>query len=52
MLFSNIRKHNISLPAHLSPDGSPPNITYLLKYLIDNVMKDERKELFVLEENV
>lgn len=51
MLFSNKRKHNISLPAHLD-DGSRPKITYLLQYLIDNVMKDERRDLFVLEGNV
>lgn len=51
MLFSNERKHNISLPAELS-DGSRPNISYLLQYLIDNVMRDQRKDLFVLEDNV
>ena len=51
MLFSNERKHNISLPTRLH-DRSRPNITYLLQYLIDNVMKDQRRDLFVLEGNV
>lgn len=51
MLFANERKHKLTLPAQLS-DGSRPNISYLLGYLIDNLMKDQRKELFVLEDNV
>ena len=51
MLFSNQRQHSISLPTRLS-DGSQPNIAYLLQYLVENVMKDERKELFILEDNV
>lgn len=51
MLFSNERKHNVTLPARLN-DGSQPNITYLLQHLVENVMKDERKELFILEDNV
>ncbi|KAL2007204.1 hypothetical protein VTN00DRAFT_8642 [Thermoascus crustaceus] len=51
MLFSNERKHQISIPAKLD-DGSSPNITYLLQYLLNNVMTDQRKELFVLDNNV
>lgn len=51
ILFSNERKHNISLPVQLN-DGNPPNIAFLLQYLVENVMKDERKELFILEDNV
>ena len=51
ILFSNERKHNISLPAQLK-DGNPPKIAFLLQYLVENVMKDERKELFILEDNV
>jgi len=51
MLFSNERRHNISLPAKLD-DGKSPNISYLLRYLLDNVMTDQRKELFVLDNNV
>lgn len=51
ILFSNERKHNVVLPAQLS-DGNKPNIAYLLHYLVENLMKDERKELFILEDNV
>ena len=51
MLFSNERKHTVTLPARL-PDGSHPNISFLVQYLVDNVMRDERKEFFVLEDNV
>ena len=51
MLFSNERKHEITLPARTN-DGRPPNIAYLLQYLVDNVMKDQRKELFIMEDNV
>lgn len=51
ILFANERKHDVAIPARLS-DGSRPNIAYLLQYLVDNVMKDERKDLFILEDNV
>lgn len=51
MLFSNERKHSVTLPARLS-DGGRPKISFLLEYLVENVMKDERKELFILERNV
>lgn len=51
MLFSNERKHRITLPAKLS-DGSQPTIECLLRHLVDNVMNDQRKELFIMEDNV
>ncbi|OQD78540.1 hypothetical protein PENDEC_c001G03587 [Penicillium decumbens] len=51
LLFANERKHNVSLPAQLD-DGSRPNIAYLLRYLVDNLMKDQRKEMFIMEDNV
>ncbi|KAJ5578867.1 ubiquitin related modifier 1 [Penicillium hetheringtonii] len=51
ILFSNERKHTITLPARLE-DASQPTISYLLKHLVDNVMKDDRKELFIMEDNV
>lgn len=51
MLFSNERKHNVTLPAQLD-NGSQPNIAYLLRYLVDNVMKDQRQEMFIMEDNV
>ncbi|KAJ5986796.1 hypothetical protein N7451_011161 [Penicillium sp. IBT 35674x] len=51
ILFSNERKHKITVPGLLD-DGSQPNISYLLRYLVDNLMKDQRKELFIMEDNV
>lgn len=51
MLFSNERKHKITLPAKLS-GGSQPTIEHLLRHLVDNVMNDQRKELFIMEDNV
>lgn len=51
ILFSNERKHTITLPAQLD-SSNPPTISYLLKHLVDNVMKDDRKELFIMEDNV
>ncbi|EFR03287.1 hypothetical protein MGYG_06289 [Nannizzia gypsea CBS 118893] len=51
MLFSNERVHKIALPSR-DPNGSIANISYLVKYLIENVMKDPRKELFVVDDAV
>lgn len=33
-------------------DGKPTNIAYLLPYLVDNLMQDQRKEMFIMEDNV
>ena len=51
ILFANERKHRITLPSCLE-DGSRPTISFLLGYLVENRMKDRRKELFILEGNV
>ncbi|EGD96485.1 hypothetical protein TESG_03927 [Trichophyton tonsurans CBS 112818] len=51
MLFSNERAHKIALPSR-DPSGSAANINFLVKYLIENVMKDPRKELFVVDDAV
>ncbi|KAJ5752323.1 hypothetical protein N7520_009240 [Penicillium odoratum] len=51
ILFSNQRKHKIIMPGRLD-DGSVPNISNLVRYLVDNLMKDQRKELFIMEDNV
>ncbi|CAP80078.1 Pc12g04510 [Penicillium rubens Wisconsin 54-1255] len=51
LLFGNERKHKVVLPARLE-DGSRPNISYLLKYLVDNLMKDQRIDMFIMEDNV
>ena len=50
MLFSDQREHKIKIPA--VADGKPVTITYLIDYLCKNVMKDPRKELFVLDDHM
>ena len=51
ILFSNERKHKISLPMK-DASGGATNIAYLVRYLCDNLMKDPRKELFLLDGSV
>lgn len=51
MLFSNKRKHNVSLPA-ADEYGRTANLAFLIRYLCTHLMKDPRKELFVLDEAV
>ncbi|KAJ5166492.1 uncharacterized protein N7482_005273 [Penicillium canariense] len=51
LLFGNERKHKVTLPGSME-DGSPTNIAYLLPYLVDNLMQDQRKEMFIMEDNV
>lgn len=51
MLFGNKRKHDISIPAKLE-SGKSPTIAFLIQYLVNNVMQDTRKELFVLDGHV
>ncbi|KAL8802195.1 MAG: hypothetical protein Q9182_003985 [Xanthomendoza sp. 2 TL-2023] len=51
MLFSNQRKHSISIPA-IDEDGNPSNMAYLVRYMCDHLMKDRRKEFFVVDDNV
>jgi ubiquitin related modifier 1 len=51
MLFSNQRVHKISIPAKTA-DGTAPNIQWLINYLCTSIMKDPRKDLFVLDDTV
>lgn len=51
MLFSNQRKHKVSLPS-TDVNGTPSNIAFLIQYLCQNLMKDERRELFILDDSV
>ncbi|VUC36856.1 unnamed protein product [Clonostachys rosea] len=51
ILFADERHHSLSLPA-LDKDGSPSNIGFLINYLCENLMKDQRKELFVLDDHL
>jgi ubiquitin related modifier 1 len=51
MLFSNERKLSLTIPTK-DDNGSRSNIAFLVRYLCDTVMKDPRKELFVLDDTV
>jgi ubiquitin related modifier 1 len=51
ILFSNQKKYNLSLPAK-DESGDPANVAFLVRHLCDHVMKDPRKELFVLDDTV
>ncbi|KAB5575716.1 ubiquitin-related modifier 1 [Coniochaeta sp. 2T2.1] len=51
MLFSNKKRHALTIPA-TRDDGTPVNIAFLVQYLVKNLMKDPRKELFVLDNQV
>lgn len=49
MLFSNQRKHSVSLPA-IDENGKPSNMASLVRHLCKYVMKDPRKEFFVVDD--
>ncbi|KAI9850117.1 MAG: Ubiquitin- modifier 1 [Thelocarpon superellum] len=51
MLFSNKRRHELSIP-DVNDDGTPTNVALLVDFLCDHVMRDPRKELFVLDGSV
>ena len=48
MLFSDQRSHALTVP-RTNKDGAPFTIADLIDHLCQNVMKDSRQELFVLE---
>lgn len=51
MLFSNERKLNLTIPL-ADESGARSNVAFLVRHLCDTVMKDPRKELFVLDDTV
>ena len=51
VLFSEQRKHKLSIPAK-DEKGKPVTVGWLVEYLCQKVMKDNRKELFVLGSHV
>lgn len=51
MLFANERKHSLAIPAKTS-DEKQPTIAWLIQYLVENLMQDSRKELFILDNHV
>jgi ubiquitin related modifier 1 len=51
LLFANQKKYSLSVPAK-DESGAPANAAFLVRYLCDHVMKDPRKEMFVLDDTV
>lgn len=51
MLFSDQRKHHLSIPAK-DDKGTAVNVGWLVNYLCKEVMQDTREELFVLDDHV
>ena len=51
MLFSNQRKHQVSLPA-TDEAGRTATLGFLVRYLCQQLMQDQRKELFLIDDTV
>ena len=51
LLFDNVSKHRVCLPDK-NAQGSPSTVGDLVVWLVDNLLKDPRKELFVLDGGV
>jgi ubiquitin related modifier 1 len=51
LLFANQKKYSLSVPAK-DESGAPANVAFLVRYLCDHLMKDPRKEMFVLDDTV
>jgi ubiquitin related modifier 1 len=51
MLFSDQRKHTLSVPAK-DDKGKPVTVGWLVNHLCEEVMKDSRKDMFVLDDHV
>ena len=51
LLFDNRKKYSLSIPSK-DHTGAPSNVAFLVRYLCDKVMKDPRKDMFVLDDTV
>jgi ubiquitin related modifier 1 len=51
LLFDNQKKYSLSIPSK-DESGVPSNVAFLVRYLCDKVMKDPRKDMFVLDDTV
>ncbi|KAI9667207.1 MAG: Ubiquitin- modifier 1 [Bathelium mastoideum] len=52
LLFSKTRQHRILLPS-VDPSGQQPTtIAYLIHWLCNNLMTDDRREMFILDDCV
>ena len=56
MLFANQKKHAISIPAtkdrEQSAERVPADVAFLIHFLCENLLRDPRMELFVLDGSV
>lgn len=46
LLFDNISTHKLTVPSTQS-DGSPVDVKFLIPWLVENVMVDQRSDMFV-----
>lgn len=51
ILFANQKKYSLVMPSQ-DESGKPANVAFLVRHLCDKVMKDPRKDLFVLDGTV
>lgn len=51
LLFDNQKKYALEIPRQ-DESGLPSNVAFLVRYLCDKVMKDPRKDMFVLDDTV
>ncbi|KAF1927527.1 ubiquitin related modifier 1 [Didymella exigua CBS 183.55] len=51
LLFDNQKKYTLSLPSN-DESGAPSNVAFLVRHLCNKVMKDARKDMFVLDDTV
>jgi ubiquitin related modifier 1 len=61
ILFNNVSRHRVTLPATVpastrtvskSSLAEPTTVGYLIKWLLENLLQDPRKELFVVDGTV
>ena len=51
MLFSNQRNHKLSLPTR-DEAGDPVTVAFLIRHLCENMMQQQKKDLFILDDSV
>lgn len=51
MLFEDKRQLSLTVPAK-DQTGKPSTVGFLINHLVDNVMKDTRQELFILDNHL
>ncbi|GAO17164.1 uncharacterized protein UV8b_02731 [Ustilaginoidea virens] len=51
MLFADQQHHSLKVPSK-DEHGQPANLAFLIHHICENVMKDTRKELFILDSHL